>query len=248
MSFDQAAYDIRCEWGLPGIAALASSVDVLVIVDVLSFCTCVEIATTRGAVILPYPATDHSAECLAFQEGAELARPRGTGGYSLSPASYVTVPSGTRIVLPSPNGASLSLATAKTPTLAGCLRNAAAVARAANQLGRCVAVIPAGEHWPDGSLRPALEDLLGAGAIIDQLAGSLSPEAQAAADVYRASTPDLASRIRRCCSGRELIDRGFERDIMLASEFDVSAGVPILVGNAYVQLSRSDHNDRDLKG
>ncbi|MGH8067308.1 MAG: hypothetical protein ACRERE_19145 [Candidatus Entotheonellia bacterium] len=132
MSFAQAAYDIRCEWGLSGIAALASSVDVLVIVDVLSFCTCVEIATTRGAVILPYPLKDHSAERLAFQEGAELARPRGRGGYSLSPASYLTVPAGTRIVLPSPNGASLSLATGRTPTLAGCLRNAAAVARAAN--------------------------------------------------------------------------------------------------------------------
>ena len=87
MSFDQAAYDIRCEWGLPGIAALASGVDVLVIVDVLSFCTCVEIATTRGAVILPYSVRDDSAERLAIQEGAELARPRGTGGYSLSPAA-----------------------------------------------------------------------------------------------------------------------------------------------------------------
>jgi 2-phosphosulfolactate phosphatase len=248
MSFDQAAYDIRCEWGLPGIAALAASVDVLVIVDVLSFCTCVEIATTRGAAILPYPAQDDSAERLALQEGAELARARGRGGYSLSPASYLTVATGTRIVLPSPNGASLSLATGRTPTLAGCLRNAAAVARAANQLGRCVAVIPAGEHWPDGSLRPALEDLLGAGAIVDHLTGSLSPEAQAAADLYRASVRDFESRIQRCNSGRELIDRGFERDVMLACEFDVSAGVPILVGNVYVRLSRLDHNDRYLKG
>lgn len=243
MSFGQAAYDIRCEWGLPGIAALAANADVLVIVDVLSFCTCVEIATTRGAAILPYPAKDNAAEHFALQEGAELAKPRGMVGYSLSPASYLTVPAGTRIVLPSPNGASLSLATGSTPTLAGCLRNASAVARAASQLGRCVAVIPAGERWPDGSLRPAVEDLLGAGAIIDHLAGSWSPEAQAAADVYRASIRELASRIRRCSSGRELIDRGFERDVTLAGEVDVSAGVPILVGNAYVQRSRPDHND-----
>ncbi|MGH8067307.1 MAG: 2-phosphosulfolactate phosphatase [Candidatus Entotheonellia bacterium] len=109
-------------------------------------------------------------------------------------------------------------------------------------------MIPAGEHWPDGSLRPALEDLLGAGAIIDHLAGSLSPEAQAAADLYRASMQALESRIRRCSSGKELIDRGFERDVMLACEFDVSAGVPILVGNAYVRLFRPGHNDRYLKG
>jgi 2-phosphosulfolactate phosphatase len=248
MSFDQAAYDIRCEWGLPGIAAFASGADVLVIVDVLSFCTCVEIATTRDAVILPYSVRDDSAERLAIQEGAELARPRGTGGYSLSPASYVTVPAGTRIVLPSPNGASLSLAAGKTPTLAGCLRNAASVARAAGHLGRSIAVIPAGERWPNGGLRPALEDLLGAGAIIDQLAGSLSPEAQAAADVYRASRRDLESKVRRCSSGRELSERGFERDVTLACELDVSAGVPILVRNAYVGISSADHKGMDRKG
>lgn len=37
------------------------------------------------------------------------------------------------------------------------------------KLGRTVAVIPAGERWADGSLRPAIEDLLGAGAFIREL-------------------------------------------------------------------------------
>jgi 2-phosphosulfolactate phosphatase len=237
MSFDQATYDVRCEWGLHGISTLAPGVDVLVIVDVLSFSTCVEIATTRGAVILPYPWQDDSAERFALQEGAELARRRGIGAFSLSPASYLTVVTGTRIVLPSPNGASLSLGTAGTLTLAGCLRNAEAVARAASQLGRRIGVIPAGEQWPDGSLRPGLEDLLGAGAIIAQLDGSLSSEAQAAADVYRASLPNLASRVRQCSSGRELILRGFVQDVVLACELNVSHGIPILARNAYVQLT-----------
>jgi 2-phosphosulfolactate phosphatase len=237
MSSDQAAYDVRCEWGLPGMSALAPGVDVLVIVDVLSFSTCVEIATSRGAAILPYPWQDSSAEGFALQEGAELARRRGTGGYSLSPQSYLTVAAGTRIVLPSPNGASLSLSTPGKPTLAGCLRNAAAVAQVAGRLGHRIAVIPAGEQWPDGSLRPSLEDLLGAGAIIAHLAGSLSPEAQAAADLYRASLPNLASKIRQCSSGRELVVRGFAPDVGLASELNVSLGVPILVRNAYVQVT-----------
>jgi 2-phosphosulfolactate phosphatase len=237
MAFDQAAYDVRCDWGLHGISALAPGVDVLVIVDVLSFATCVEIATTRGAVILPYRWQDGSAECFALRERAELARQRGMGGYSLSPASYLTVDAGARIVLPSPNGASLSLGAAVKPTLAGCLRNAAAVARAASRLGHRIAVIPAGEQWPDGSLRPSLEDLLGAGAIIVHLAGSWSPEAQAAADLYRASLPNLVSRVRQCSSGGELIVRGFEQDVTLACELNVSHGVPILVRNAYVQLT-----------
>lgn len=192
MSLDQAAYDIRCEWGQHGISALAPGVDVLVSVDVLSFWTCVEIATMRGAIILPYRWRGRSAGRFALQERAELARPRGVGGYSLSPASSLTVKAATRIVLPSPNGASLSLATGGNPTLAGCLRNAAAVARAISRLGGRVAVIPAGEHWPEKSLRPALEDILGAGAIIARLSGSLSPESQAATDLslrYKTSSP-----------------------------------------------------------
>jgi 2-phosphosulfolactate phosphatase len=115
MSSDQAAYDVRCEWGLPGMSALAPGVDVLIIVDVLSFSTCVEIATTRGAAIFPYPWRDSSAEGFALQEGAELARRRGAGGYSLSPLSYLTVAAGTRIVLPSPNGASLTWLLRESP-------------------------------------------------------------------------------------------------------------------------------------
>jgi 2-phosphosulfolactate phosphatase len=37
MYFDQSEYDIRFEWGLAGVKALAPICDVMVIVDVLSF-------------------------------------------------------------------------------------------------------------------------------------------------------------------------------------------------------------------
>jgi hypothetical protein len=50
-----------------------------------------------------------------------------------------------------------------------------------------------------------------AGAIIRQLVGSLSPEAQAAADLYRGSMPDFASRLQQCSSGRELIVGGLSK-------------------------------------
>jgi 2-phosphosulfolactate phosphatase len=54
MNFDQAVFDVRCEWGQQGILQLAPISDVVIIVDVLSFSTCVDIATSRGAIAFPY--------------------------------------------------------------------------------------------------------------------------------------------------------------------------------------------------
>ena len=238
MNSHQASYDIRCEWGEHGIVELSRSSDVAIIVDVLSFSTCVDIATARGAVLYPYLWKDERAREFAAAVDAELAMARGAGRFSLSPASYLDIPPDTKIVLPSPNGASLSLAASGTITFAGCLRNASAVAEAARRLGKRIAVIPAGERWEDNSLRPSVEDWLGAGAIINQLTGSLSPEAQAARDAYRGTGAELTQTIRNCVSGVELIKRGYETDISLASELDVSCSVPIFSNKSYINAAK----------
>lgn len=236
--FNQSEYDIRCEWGERGTVELAPISDVVVIVDVLSFTTCVEVAASRGATVYPYRFKDESAHRFAEERGAERAGPRGKARYSLSPLSLMELPAGGRIVLPSPNGSTLSLSTGGTPTLAGCLRNAAEVAKAAMRMGRRIAVIPAGERWKeDESLRPAMEDWLGAGAIVDQLERVCSPEAQAAAEAYRAALPGLMERMLRCSSGKELAQKGFARDVELAAEVNVSDCVPVLVDGAYVDQS-----------
>jgi 2-phosphosulfolactate phosphatase len=235
MTFDQAEFEIRCEWGRQGVCQLAPISDVVIIVDVLSFSTCLEIANSRGAVIFPYRWKDESARDFAASLGAELAQfERGSDGYSLSPASLMSIPENTRLVLPSPNGSTMSLATGATPTLAGCLRNCRAVARAAMKYGRRIAVIPAGEQWKDRSLRPSFEDLAGAGAIINHLQGILSPEAKAAGGVYSSALNDLRQLLKQCISGRELIERGFELDVELASELDISECIPTLMNGTYV--------------
>jgi 2-phosphosulfolactate phosphatase len=238
MNFDQADFEVRCEWGEKGIFQLAPISDVVVIVDVLSFSTCIDIANSRGAIVFPYQWKDESTKAFAQSVNAEIAERRGDSRYSLSPASLLTIDLGTRLVLPSPNGSSLSLATASTPTLAGCLRNCRTVAFAAMNYGRRISVIPAGEKWSDGSLRPSFEDLIGAGAILSYLKGSFSPEAQSAVVAYRGVCQSLKRLMKQCGSGQELIARGFEQDVDLALEIDVSDCVPTLVDGAYANGTR----------
>jgi 2-phosphosulfolactate phosphatase len=233
MTFDQSEYEVRCEWGDRGVSLLAPISDVIVIVDVLSFSTAVEIATSQGAVVYPYRWKDETARQFAGSVSAEVADRHNKNGYSLSPSSLCALPLGCRLLLPSPNGSELSLSTGSTLMLSGCFRNCRAVAEFAMSRGTKIAVIPAGEKWEDGTLRPCFEDLTGAGAIIRYLRGSLSPEAKAARAVFESSVSNLQKYIAGCSSGKEKMSRGEESDVTLASELNVSRCVPALVDGAY---------------
>ena len=165
---------------------------------------------------------------------------RDTGLPSLSPASLRDVASVDRLVLPSPNGSTISLGLAEQglPVVAGSLRNASAVGRYAASVverGGTVAVIASGERWPDGSLRPAVEDLWGAGAILSTVTAPdlAGPEARVARAAYLAIAPRIASELRACASGRERIDAGFAADVDIAAEFDASEVVPLLTGKVF---------------
>ncbi len=239
---DQSQFDVRSEWGAQGLDALAECA-VVIIVDVLSFTTSVEIAVSRGATVFPYPLGADGAAEYAAQRNAIVAHKRSEipGQMSLSPASLEQAQPGTRLVLPSPNGSALSVQARDSgaTVIAASLRNASAVAAMAANAGGPIAVIPAGERWEDRSLRPAYEDAIGAGAVISRLPGSRSPEAQLLVAAFNEARPRLASLIHDCASGRELRDRGFSRDVELASQLDVSETVPVLHENAYIsQISR----------
>jgi 2-phosphosulfolactate phosphatase len=243
--FAQDSFSVRFEWGPSGAQSLAAGVDVLVIVDVLSFTTAVEVAVTRGAVVFPYRHRDDSAATFAQRIGATLAVARQRvsieAPYSLSPASLTGIPVDTRLVLPSPNGSAISVLAAELgrPILAGCLRNAAAVAGAAQAGGVVIGIIASGERWGDGSLRPAYEDLVGAGAIIDGLpVEGRSPEAQAAVGAFLASREHLQDCLLNCASGRELATLGYAADVQIASELNVSDTVPVFRSGAYAAHAR----------
>jgi 2-phosphosulfolactate phosphatase len=240
------AFRVGLEWGVAG--ARASRAGVAVVVDVLSFSTSVCIAVERGMHVHPYAWKGTGAEEFASRHHAVLAVGRleatvdgAPAVPSLSPAGLLVCPPVPRLVLPSPNGSTIAatLQDAGATVLVGCLRNAAAVAeRLATELdrGASVVVIAAGERWGgDGSLRPALEDQLGAGAVLSALASlgygaAMSPEASSAAGLFQAAGSRLREWLTHCVSGRELIDRGFDSDVEVASALDVSRTVPALSG------------------
>ena len=123
--------------------------------------------------------------------------------------------------------------------LGACLRNADAVAEwLAARLtdGASVAVVPAGERWPDGSLRPAVEDLWGAGAVVaglvDRGVEGLSPEARVAETAFRSAR--LPDELEQVASAVELRDAGFGEDVTVAAETAVSTVVPLLRGESFV--------------
>jgi 2-phosphosulfolactate phosphatase len=213
-------------WGLDDLAALAPHAAVLVIVDVLRFTTAVSVAVERGVAV-----------ALAPWNGG--GRP-----WELSPRWIREHPPGARVELASPNGATLAAAAVRAggrDVLAGSLRNATAVARAAARLadGGPVAVIAAGENG-----RPAVEDVLGAGAVLAALdpaasisAPCCSPDAAAARAAFVAARPRLADVLSECDSGRELAARGQADDITEAAALDVSGVVPVLRDGAFVALT-----------
>lgn len=240
----QAAYAVRFDWGPTGAAAIGSDADIAVVVDVLSFTTTLTVAVERGMTVFPYAWKDAGATQYAAEQDAVLAVGRFEGGgeagqVSLSPAAMASVDGVQRVVLPSPNGSSICFGLADTglTVVGACLRNRRAVARWVRRRirdGARVAVVAAGERWPDGSLRPGLEDLLGAGAVLAALdPAHASPEARQAQRAFEAAGKDVPDQLSACASGVELVRAGFAEDVAMASQIDVSAAVPVLAGRSF---------------
>ena len=240
------------EWGPTGATAVPA--DYAVVVDVLSFTTTLSVAIERGIEVFPFRWRDSRAAEHAVRHGATLAvgrfeaLSRGDARHvSLSPASLSAVEGIERLVLPSPNGSTIAFALADSgaQVVGACLRNAGAVARwLAPKVadGASVVVVPAGERWYDDTLRPAVEDLWGAGAV---LAGLVDDDASSRRSP--APRPGWPSRpggrrgcpddLLRCAGGVELAEVGFVADVEIAAQHDVSEVVPLLVDESFRDAS-----------
>ena len=211
--FDQHRYQVRLEWGVGGLRRLAPA-DIVVVVDVLRFSTSVTDAVAEGGAV-------------------ELAKMRDV----------------------SINGAPLAEAAAGSGALvlAGCLRNASAVAaevlaeQSRRGLRTSIAIVAAGElatgelaaGEPDAAPRFAVEDLLGAGAIVDALTAlgvdHTSPEAAAAGQAFQGLRGALRHLLTASGSGQELIERGLRDDVLNAAQLDAASVVPVLRGAVFTR-------------
>ncbi len=208
--FDQSRYQVRLDWGLEGLRRLAPA-DIVVVVDVLRFSTTVIDAVAGGA--------DHPLDAAAHA---------------------VSI-----------NGAAVAEAAAESGAvvLLGALRNATAVAAAVlgEQQRRgartSVSIIAAGERTgPDAAsaMRFAVEDQLGAGAIIDALAARgidhTSPDAAVAGESFRALRRATGHLLTASGSGLELIDAGRRDEVVAAAALDAASVVPVLRDGAFIAL------------
>lgn len=234
--------EIRCDWGADGVAALAPYTDVFIVVDVLFATTAIDQAVSQGASVIPFLYRADTADVFAKGQRAFLARPKEAadpGTYSDLPSTLVGLAPGVRLAVPAADVAAIVRAASTTgeevePTvLAGCLRNAGAVADTARRMGRRISIICAGERWPRGGLRPAVEDMLGAGAIAHRLEGSQSPEAMAARAAFRAAWDNLPRSLAGSATGYSLCRSGYTEDVTEAAALNVSPYTPVFIDGAF---------------
>lgn len=211
----QDGFSYRFEWGVDGLDAVVDGCAAVVVVDVLRFSTAASLVTELGGRVELSDDPDDLRLGSADLRRTVLADP-------LTP-----------VKLWSPNGRSVAVAARGrgVAVFAGCFRNASATATAAAQVanGSPIAVIAAGERWDGDRLRPATEDLLGAGAVLARLdpGGALtepccSPAARAARAAFLDAEPLLLDLTSATASGRELWERGDGVDVREAARLDVA--------------------------
>ena len=232
----------QLEWGVSGAKRAAARGDVVVVVDTLRFTSAVAAAVAAGAIVFPYRGNNPAV--FAREHDAELAR--GNSRFSLSPLSYSDC-RGARVVLPSPNGSTVTAYAARScPVIAGALINARAAAKAASALARergsGLTVIACGERplerWEEErsyEFRPAIEDWLGAGAVLASLGDDhqMTAEAVLAVGAFQSAGPMLGALIANSESGIELAEKGLAADVEFCSKLDSHDVAPVLIEDAF---------------
>ncbi len=240
----------RIDWGRRGARRAAERGDIIVIVDVLSFSSLVATALHNGISIFPCTEKD-DINVLARQIGGEAAVRRQEvpekGRFSLSPLTYSPTVAGANVAVASPNGATCSRYAGQASYIfCGGLLNAEAVAgevsKIMNDSDLAVTVIACGEREKepggDGPIRFAVEDFLGAGAIISGIPFEKSPDAMVCEAAFLKSRDNFSGIIWDCPSGVELRDCGFEEDVKHCARLNIYDSVPVLENGLFIDRNK----------
>jgi len=239
----------KCEftWGRNGAIEASGMSNIVVIVDTLSFSTTVAYAVNMGATIYPLALGDDPSD-LSSKYNAEIAVGRrdvpAKGRFSLSPLTFNNIAENTKVVLPALNGGTCCKLANKNNAivLIGALVNAEAITKyimsfiEANRSHFTISIVACGERFKepnsDGEIRFAIEDYLGAGAIIAGLKMNKTSEALVCEGAFVQNQKSLDRIIWECESGVELRDIGFGDDVKLASQLNSIDVVPALKGDS----------------
>lgn len=240
--FNQSPFQCRMDWGVRGVKEASDRGDIIVVVDVLSFSSAITNAVHSGVIIYPFPRTGDINDYGKLVEAEvcilERSRARELGLPSLSATSFNESHKGKRYIVSSINGATCVKAANKNNLVfVGCFLNISAVANVVNKIQKeknlNITVIASGERWNSingepKELRPSIEDYLGAGAILELIDGTKSPEAKVCISAYQNSKSELSDLIADSSSGRELKAMEFPEDVEFCSRIDIFEEVPVL--------------------
>ncbi len=109
--------------------------------------------------------------------------------------------------------------------------------------GKAITIIACGEQWAEvredeNAFRPALEDYLGAGAILSYVEQAMSPDASVCRAAFRGMAGFVEELIWECLSGKELRHKGLEEDVRFSSRLDAYTVVPVLRDGAFQSKDR----------
>jgi 2-phosphosulfolactate phosphatase len=236
---------LHLAWSFEGLREALDNENIVVVVDVLRFSSAVVTAIANGFII--YPASDYKKGTdLATSIGAELSGRPDEARYSISPSSFMNATGDDKeVILPSPNGSTCAeLIREDEIGYIGCLLNAKAVGRHVSQIAfdkkKDVTVIAAGEQKAidtgerivydlKSSYRVfAIEDYLGAGAIICYSVLNKSRAARACERAFKRSRDRLEKLLHISFSGKYLIQHNLKKDIEHAIQLNRYDVVPVV--------------------
>ncbi len=209
----------------------------VIVVDVLRASSTVVTALNHGArAVIPVADMAEASRISAHSDATTslLGGERGghkIDGYALgnSPLEYTPeMVQGKTIILNTSNGTrSITKARGAADVAIGCFLNASKVIEFAWKAEQDVVILCAGS-----ADRAALEDILCAGLILNQLWGGQEPKnrsdaAHIALTQYAQDHGDLATTLARSNHARHLVELGFEEDVAYCAQVDAIPLLPI---------------------